>query len=92
MVKGKKKGYKRYRNIMEGKRGRKYSEKSPMQIAAGLQHYGVRTWGGGGVARNLVSMNYGLWTRSMINLEFKGFLFRLMHGRPNLNNQAANFR
>jgi hypothetical protein len=87
-VTGRKGGCKRYRRIMTGKGSRMYDEQCPLGIAAGITLWGNRM---GGMSRNLVEENYGLWAIGILGAEYKEFLFRLVHGKLYMNGQRANF-
>jgi hypothetical protein len=83
-----KKGCKRYRRVIEGKHSKTYTTNNPMTIAPG------RTlWGNyfDAMGRDLVEANYGLWSKTVLDADYKDFLFKLVHGRLYLNNQLANF-
>jgi hypothetical protein len=43
------------------------------------------------MGRELVEMNYGLWSCAILDSGYKDFLFRLVHGKLYLNNQLAHF-
>jgi hypothetical protein len=54
-VTGRKKGCKRYKNIMTGKWSREYIENNPCGIAVGITLWGENM---GGMSRKLVESNY----------------------------------
>ncbi len=85
---GRKRGCKRYRKIMEGKYSRKYEANSPMRIQSGHTLWGdyIEVMG-----RDLVEMNFGLWSCAALESGYKEFLFKYVHGKLYLNNQLANF-
>jgi hypothetical protein len=87
-VTGRRKGCKRYRKIMEGKWSNNYRSNTPMNIAAGITLWGeyMELMG-----RDGVEANYKLWSCAMLESDFKDFLFKLVHGKLYLNNQAAHF-
>jgi hypothetical protein len=85
---GRKRGCKRYRRIMEGRYSRKYEANTPMRIQSGHTLWGeyIEVMG-----RELVEMNFGLWSCTALDSGYKEFLFKFMHGKLYLNNQLANF-
>jgi hypothetical protein len=87
-VTGRKRGCKRYRRIMTGKGSRVYEEQCPLGIAAGITLWGN---GMGGMSRDLVEYNYGLWAVGILSADYKDFLFRMVHGKLYMNGQRANF-
>jgi hypothetical protein len=88
VVTGRRKGSRRYRNIMSGKWSREYIENNPRDIAAGITLWGDNM---GGMSRTLVERNYELWTFSHLPYDYKNFLFKMVHGKLYLNNQRAWF-
>ncbi len=74
---GRKRGCKRYRKIMEGRYSRKYEVNTPMRIQSGHTLWGeyIEVMG-----RELVEMNFGLWSCTALDSGYKEFLFKLMHG------------
>jgi hypothetical protein len=87
-ITGKRKGCKRYRMILTGRWSRVHKDSTPQVIAAGVTLWGE---GMGGMSRELVEMNYGLWTNTALDPGYREFLFKLVHGRLYLNNQVAHF-
>jgi hypothetical protein len=87
-ITGKRKGCKRYRMILTGRWSRVHEDSTPQVIAAGVTLWGE---GMGGMPRELVEMNYGLWTNTALDPGYREFLFKLVHGRLYLNNQVAHF-
>jgi hypothetical protein len=87
-VAGRRRGCKRYRRIMEGKWSTSYRSNNPMNIAAGITLWGEYMEQMG---RECVELQYKLWSCALLEAEFKDFLFKLVHGKLYLNNQAAHF-
>jgi hypothetical protein len=83
-----KKGCKRYRRIMEGKYSKEYVNHNPLTIAPGRTLWGNYM---DAMGRDLVEANYGLWSKTRLDANYKDFLFKMMHGKLYLNNQLANF-
>jgi hypothetical protein len=88
-VMGRRKGCKRYRKIMEGKWSTNYMSNTPMNIAAGITLWGEYMEQMG---REGVEAHYKLWSCAMLEADFKDFLFKLVHGKLYLNNQAGTLQ
>jgi hypothetical protein len=73
---------------MEGKYSKKYEVNPPMTIQSGLTLWGnyIELMG-----RDLVEMNFGLWSCATLESGYKEFLFKYVHGKLYLNSQLANF-
>jgi hypothetical protein len=77
-----KKGSKKFRLIMMGRRSKEYRDFDPKGIAS------ARTFWGGyldGMSRLRVELNFGIWKISILEANFKEFLFKLLQGRLYLN-------
>jgi hypothetical protein len=65
-----KKGCKRYRRILEGKYSKTYENYNPLAIAPGRTLWGNYM---DGMGRDLVESNYGLWSKTVLDANYKDF-------------------
>ena len=84
----KKKGCKKFRKILVGRRSRIYRENDPSVIASA-----VTLWGGGieYMGRSLVELNFSMWKLNKLEAGFKNFMFKLVQGRLYLNQALSHF-
>jgi hypothetical protein len=87
-VESRKRGCKRYRMVMIGRRTNWYKEKDPKGIASA-----VTLWGGDlvNISRLQVELNFSSWKIMRLDSDFKNFLFKLIQGRLFLNQALAHF-
>jgi hypothetical protein len=83
-----KKGCKRYRNIISGKRSNSYKTTDVRRIRSVISIWGDNIHV---MSRNLIEINLGIWKIGSLDSELKNFLFRWIHGKLYLNNQRARF-
>jgi hypothetical protein len=81
-------GCKKYRKIINGRRTREYKNNDPTDIAAAVTLWGE---GRGEMGRKLIELNYGIWKMSRLEAMFKNFLFKIMQGRLYLNQALSHF-
>ena len=84
----KKKGCKKFRKVLTGRRSRQYQENDPRQIASG-----ITLWGNivAGMNRTRIELNFSVWNIMCLEPHFKDFLFRLVQGKLYLNQIVAHF-
>jgi hypothetical protein len=87
-ISSKKKGCKRYRMILVGRRTKWYEERDPKLIASAITLWGRDL---DDMSRTLIELNFGAWGIMRLDSGFKEFLFKLTHGRLYLNQALANF-
>ncbi len=87
-VESRKRGCKRYRMVMIGRRTNWYKEKDPKEIASA-----ITLWGGDLVntSRLQVELNFSSWKIMRLDSDFKNFVFKLLQGRLFLNQAMAHF-
>ncbi len=83
-----KKGCKRFRKVIIGRRSKHYADNYPRQIASGRTLWGI---GIEEMNRVRIELNFGAWNIMCLEAGFKDFLFRLVHGKLYLNQIVANF-
>jgi hypothetical protein len=82
------KGAKRFREVLVGRRSHEYKVNDPREIASG-----ITLWGNGVAEMNRVrkELNFGAWNTNCLEAGFKDFLFKLMDGKLYLNQIVAHF-
>jgi hypothetical protein len=82
------KGAKRFREVIVGRRSQEYKNNDPREIALG-----ITLWGNGVAEMNRVriELNFSAWNINCLEAGFKDFLFKLVHGKLYLNQIAAHF-
>jgi len=87
-VESKRKGCKRYRMVMIGRRTNWYKERDPKEIASA-----ATLWGGdlANMSRTQVELNFGAWKIMRLEADYKNFLFKLVQGRLYMNQALAHF-
>jgi hypothetical protein len=82
------KGAKRFREVLVGRRSQEYKSSDPREIASG-----ITLWGNGVAEMNRVriELNFSAWNINCLEAGFKDFLFKLVHGKLYLNQIAAHF-
>ena len=87
-VESKRKGCKRYRMVMIGRRTNWYKEKDPKEIASA-----ATLWGGdlANMSRLQVELNFSAWKIMRLDADYKNFLFKLLQGRLYMNQALAHF-
>jgi hypothetical protein len=82
------KGAKRFREVLVGRRSQEYKSSDPREIASG-----ITLWGNSVAEMNRVKieLNFSAWNINCLEAGFKDFLFKLVHGKLYLNQIAAHF-
>jgi hypothetical protein len=83
-----KKGCRRYRLALSGKRSKKYVGYDPRGIRSAVTLWGndLLTMG-----KELTEVNFKIWSLGSLEANFKEFCFKLVHGKLYLNAQRARF-
>jgi hypothetical protein len=83
-----KKGCRRYRLALSGKRSKAYLGYDPRAIRSA-----VTLWGNDldNMGKELTEVNFKIWSLGSLEANFKDFCFKLVHGKLYLNAQRARF-